>query len=451
MKRTQARICGALSAVALLLGIGLFLPATVSAQNETTPTYTRNVAPIFRAKCENCHRPGYIAPMSLQTYAESRPWARSIKNRVETRQMPPWHIDKSVGIQTFQNDRSLTNAEIDTVVRWVDAGAPRGNPADLPPVAVFADDDVWNFAEHFNGPPDLVVHSTPYTMPALSQDRWWKPEVPTGLTKDRWIRAIEIRPSTVAGRRITHHAIARLLQEEDPEDLGAASEVGPGILMEWAVGKQGEIMREESGKLIKADSSIVWDIHYSSAGEEVTDTAELGLYFYPQGEEPKYRQVLSAWSTIEGGSDHLSIPPNVITTTENFHVLKQNGRIENFQPHMHLRGKGMQMTAILPDGSKRMLSRVSDFNFNWHNNYVYDDNVAPLLPRGTVIAVKSWYDNTSANRANPDPNQWVGYGDRTVDEMGHAWVNVTYMDDDDFATAVAEREALVQTTDDGGE
>jgi len=281
-------------------------------------------------------------------------------------------------------------------------------------------------------------------MKALSQDHWWKPEVPTGLTEDRWIRAIEIRPTTVAGRKIVHHALARLQQED--EDLGAASDVGAGLLMEWAVGKQGEIMREGSGKLIKADSSIVWDIHYSSAGEEVTDSVELGLYFYPKGEEPKHRQVLSAWSSLEGGSDNLSLPPNTMMATERFHVLKQNGRVENFQPHMHLRGKGMQMTAVLPDGTNRVLSRVSNFSFNWHNNYVYDDDAAPLLPKGTVIAVKSWYDNTSANRANPDPNQWVGYGDRTVDEMGHAWVNVTYMDDEDFQAAVAERAARVATT-----
>ena len=133
--------------------------------------------------------------------------------------------------------------------------------------------------------------------------------------------------------------------------------------------------------------------------------------------------------------------------TERFHVLKQNGRVENYQPHMHLRGKGMQMTAILPDGTTQVLSRVSDFNFNWHLNYVYADHAAPLLPKGTVLHLKSWYDNTSANRANPDPNQWVGYGDRTVDEMGHAWVNVTYLDDADFAAAIAEREALATTND----
>lgn len=434
----------------IVLGMMLALPGIAYAKADETPTYAKDVAPIFRDKCEACHRPGYIAPMSLQTYAESRPWARSIKNRVATRQMPPWHIDKSVGIQDFQNDRSLTDTQIDTIVRWVDGGAPQGNPADLPPAALFADDDVWNFASRFGGPPDLIIKSPPYTMPALSQDHWWKPAVPTGLTEDRWVRAIEIRPATSDGRRITHHALARL-QQEDDDSLDSATGRLAGLFMEWAVGKQGEIMREGSGKLMKAGSHIVFDIHYSSAGEEITDSVELGIYFYPKGQEPKHRQVLALWMSIEGGPGNLLLPPNTVTSSEQFHVLKQNGRLENFQAHMHLRGKGMQMTAVLPDGSSRVLSRVSDFNFNWHNNYVYADEAAPLLPRGTVIAVKSWWDNTAAHRSNPDPNQWVGWGDRTVDEMGHAWVNVTYMDDDDFNTAVSQRRALTESSAGAGQ
>ena len=433
-----------------VLGMVFALPGMAYGKADETPTYTKDVAPIFREKCEACHRPGYIAPMSLQTYAESRPWARSIQNRVATRQMPPWHIDKSVGIQDFQNDRSLTDTQIATIVRWVDGGAPQGDQADLPPAAVFADDDVWNFAERFGGPPDLIIKSPPHTMPALAQDHWWKPAVPSGLTEDRWVRAIEIRPSTSDGRRITHHALARLRQEED-DSVESASGRLAGLFMEWAVGKQGEIMREGSGKLMKAGSHIVFDIHYSSAGEEITDSVELGLYFYPKGQEPKHRQVLALWMSIEGGPGNLLLPPNTITSSEQFHVLRQNGRLENFQAHMHLRGKGMQMTAILPDGRSQVLSRVSDFNFNWHNNYIYSDDAAPLLPKGTVLAVKSWWDNTAANRSNPDPNQWVGWGDRTVDEMGHAWVNVTYMDDDDFNSAVSQREALTETTDGAGQ
>jgi hypothetical protein len=431
-------------------GVGLLTTATLlafaapsEAQPPRPPTFTKDVAPILQAKCQSCHRPGYIAPMSLVTYEEARPWARSIKSRVVERQMPPWHIDRTVGIQHFKNDRSLTDEEITTIVRWVDAGAPRGNPNDLPPPREFANDDIWGFAREF-GPPDLIIKSPPYTTPAVAQDVWYKPIVDTGLTEPRWVRAIEIRPSTVAGRKVTHHALARLQQDErsastaagiEPDDLG----VGPGLFMEWAVGKQGEIMRPDTGKLMLPGSKIVFDIHYHAIGEEITDSVELGIYFYPKGQEPKFRQVLGLFGSIAGGNRNIDIPPHSTFVSQNFHVMRQAGRVENFQPHMHLRGRAMSMEAILPNGRAEMLSHVHDFNFNWHVNYVYADEAAPLLPKGTILRITSWYDNTAANRNNPDPDQWVGYGDRTVDEMGHAWVNITYMSDEDFQAELAKR------------
>ena len=437
-----------LGALMLAAGAVAAAPALATAAEEAVPTFTKDVAPIFQAKCEACHRPGSIAPMSLVTYQESRPWARSIRERVETRQMPPWHIDRTVGIQAFQNDRSLTDAEIDTVVRWVDGGAPRGNPADMPAAVDWPDESKWYFAERFDGPPDLVIESAPFTMQAEANDAWWKPRSPTGLTEERWARAIEIRPKTVAGRKITHHAIARLVQEEtDPairQANAANSAAGfdrsrtAGTFMEWAVGKQGEIMRPGAGKLMLPDSEIQWDIHYSAAGEEITDSAQLGVYLYPEDQTPEHRQVLHVMGA--GGVD---IPPNAISVTEGFFPLQRGARIESYQPHMHLRGKAMSMEAILPNGRRQLLSHVGDFNFNWHNTYVYDDDAAPLLPRGTLIKVTAWHDNTSANRANPDPDVWVGYGDRTVDEMAHAWVNVTYFDEDDYAAEIAKREAAL--------
>lgn len=143
----------------------------------------------------------------------------------------------------------------------------------------------------------------------------------------------------------------------------------------------------------------------------------------------------------------LDIPPNTVKATEGYFVLRQNARVESFQPHMHLRGKSMAMEAVLPNGATQVLSRVSEFNFNWHVSYIYAKNAAPLLPKGTIIKITGWHDNTTANKSNPDPNVWVGFGDRTVDEMAHAWVNVTYMGDDDYRAAVHERrEALGLTT-----
>jgi len=163
----------------------------------------------------------------------------------------------------------------------------------------------------------------------------------------------------------------------------------------------------------------------------------MGVYFYPKGQEPKYRQPLLRMGNTGDGA--IAIPPNTITAAETFYPLRQAARVESFQPHMHLRGKAMSMEAILPTGQTVILSHVDSFTFNWHSAYVYADHAAPLLPKGTVIKITAWHDNTAANKANPDPNVWVGYGDRTVDEMGHAWVNVTYLTDEEYGTEVEAR------------
>jgi hypothetical protein len=429
--------------VAAIVG-GLMAVGPAFAEGPSAPTFAKDIAPIFQEKCEACHRPDSIAPMSLVTYEEARPWVRSIKSRVVARQMPPWHISKTVGIQHFKNDRSLSNEQIELIARWVDLGAPKGDPKDMPPPKVWPSEQGWNFVALFNQKePDLIVRSTPYEMKARANDAWWKPVVETGLTEPRWVRAIEIRPGSVKGRKITHHAIARLQQDEGQTGLQDADQGdsfrNAGLFMEWAVGKQGELMRPNSGKLMLPGSKIVWDIHYSATGEDVTDVVELGIYFYPKGQEPHYRQTLHLM-----GSGGIDIPPNSVKATEGFFLLRQNGRVESFQPHMHLRGKAMAMEAILPTGQTQVLSHVDNFNFNWHNSYVYADDAAPLLPKGTLLKIIAWHDNTSANKANPEPNTWVGYGDRTVDEMAHAWVNVTYMDDADYREELEARRRVLQ-------
>ena len=349
---------------AWLSAMGLALVAApAAAQQPAAPvTFTKDIAPIFQKACESCHRKDSIGPMSLVTYEEARPWARSIKARVAARQMPPWHIDKNVGIQHFQNDRSLSDTQISTIVKWVDAGAPKGEMKDMPAPVKWPNEQIWNFANIY-GEPDLIIKSPAYKMPAQAQDAWYKPVVPTGLTEPRYVRAIEMRPGTIAGRKITHHALARLQQTEESATAAAAApgdEPGPGLFMEWAVGKQGEIMRENSGKLMLPGSNIVWDIHYHAVGEEITDSVEMAIYFYPKGQEPKFRQSLSLYSGITGGNRNLDIPPNTLAVTQNFHVMRKAGRVENFQPHMHLRGKAMSMEAILPNGTSQMLSMVSD-------------------------------------------------------------------------------------------
>jgi hypothetical protein len=412
-------------------------PAVAQAEVPASPTFTRDIAPIFQAKCEACHRPESIAPMSLRTYAEARPWARSIRTRVEARQMPPWHIDKTVGIQEFKNDRSLSDDQIATILKWVDQGAPQGDLKDMPQAKVWPTEQIWEAAAMFGQKePDLIVRSAPWTQKAGANDTWWKPIVESGLTEPRWVRAVEVRPGTVKGRKITHHANTDLIQF-DPE--APDPQMTPGRFTEWAVGKQPELIRPNSGMLMLPGSKIAWDIHYSNGGEDITDVMELGIYFYPKGQEPKHRQHLVRMGRT--GTGAVDIPPHTLQPTEFHFPLRQAARIESFQPHMHLRGKAMTMEAILPTGQVVVLSHVADFNFNWHNAYVYADHAAPLLPKGTIVKIRSWHDNTIAHKSNPDPNVWVGYGDRTVDEMAHAWVNVTYLSDADYLTEVEVRRA----------
>jgi len=447
----HGRLVRRLGFLALTLMAVMPLSRVATSQSRGTPTFSKEVAPIFQEKCQACHRPDSIAPMSLVTYEQSKPWARSIREKVITRTMPPWAIDKTVGIQHFSNDRSLSDQEIDTITRWVDGGALQGDPKDMPPAKKWPDDSKWNFTEMFGGPPDLIVKSPIYTVPAVAMDAWYKPTVDTGLTEPRWVRAIEIHPVTAKGRKVTHHALARLSQLEpgavpNPLDNGGAAAgvaSADGLFMEWAVGKQGEIMRPNSGKLMLPGAKIVFEVHYHSVGEAITDQVELGIYFYPKGQEPKYRQVLGLFTAIVGGNRNIDIPPNSTWVTQGTSTLRQAGRLENFQPHMHWRGKAMQLEAVLPDGTTKLLSKVDRFEFSWMTNYVYADDAAPLLPKGTVLKVTAWYDNTKNNKNNPDPDQWVGFGDRTVDEMGHAWINLTYMSDSEYDAEVAKRKLAV--------
>jgi hypothetical protein len=414
------------------------------------PTFSKDVAPILQDKCQQCHQPNSIAPMSLITYQDVRPWARAIKERVATRQMPPWHIDPSVGVRTFKNDMSLSESQIDTIVAWVDAGAPQGNPADLPPPKPVDDEFGWKAERDGYGAPDMVIQSPSYTMRARRQDVWYRPTSELPLSEPRWVRLVEMRPSTSCGRRIMHHAIAYLVVNDDPDAVSRGTTSGGTRrdaqdtlvnrrpqLMEWAIGKSYDLYRPDTGKLLLPGEQISWDMHIHAVGEEITSGVELGIWFYPKGQEPRKRSYLIGFTAIDRAKG-LDIPPNSVTLSEGFTVLKENTLITNFQPHFHLRGRAMEVEAILPTGERQVISYVGHFNFNWMTNYIYADDAAPAFPRGTLIHVSAWYDNTRANPNNPDPEQWVGYGDRTVDEMGHAWMNVVYLTDAEYEAWRAE-------------
>jgi hypothetical protein len=272
---------------------------------------------------------------------------------------------------------------------------------------------------------------------------------------------VEIRPTNLKGRRILHHSIAYLVLNNDPDavNTGTVNSVNNGggsaglddlsvrrpQLMEWAIGKGYDLFREGTGKLLLPGEKISWDQHLHAVGEEITSGSEIGIWLYPKGQEPKKRSYLIAFTGLRK-REYLDIPPNTVAHTEGFTVLKENTLITNFQPHFHLRGKAMQVEAILPDGSTQIVSYVGRFNFNWMTNYIYTDDASPVFPKGTVIHVTAWHDNTRANPFNPDPDQWVGYGDRTVDEMAHAWMNLVYLTDEEYTALLAERKAKAEQT-----
>jgi hypothetical protein len=451
-----------------ICGIGVFAlgailagtPPTLKADTPAKPTFSKDVAPIFQAKCQDCHQPDSIAPMSLMTYQESRPWAKSIRDRVSARQMPPWHIDKSVGVQQFKNDMSLTDDQIATIVNWVDQGAVEGNPADMPTPKPIDTSNEWRAEKDGFGPPDLVVKSEEYTMPAVHQDSWWRPMSDIPLTEPRWVKMVEIRPTNLQARKIIHHSIAYLVLADNDTDAvnqGIASGRTPAAasvddlvnrrpqLMEWAIGKSYDIYPDGTGKLLLPGEKISWDEHIHAVGEDVKGGSEIGIWFYPKGQAPKHRIYLTGFTGIDP-TKMLDIRPNSFAHTEGYTVLKENTVITNFQPHFHLRGKAMEVEAILPDGQRQVVSYVGNFNFNWMTNYIYTDEAAPAFPKGTVIHVSAWYDNTKGNKNNPDPDQWVGYGDRTVDEMAHAWMNVYYLTDAEYKDYVSSRKKPSQST-----
>jgi mono/diheme cytochrome c family protein len=421
----------ALSVLGLLAALltPLATPAPSAAQaGATRPvTFAKDVAPILQRSCQTCHRPGSIAPMSLLSYADARPWARSIKNKVSKREMPPWYIERNIGIQKFQNDPSLSDEEIATIVAWVDEGAAQGNPADMPPPRTF-ENDRWTL-----GTPDLVVTmDKDVTVPAIGPDWWPSFTVDSGLTEDRWIKAVETKPSANS-QKVVHHATTSMIFPEDDDEFGAG-----GQLSEYAVGKNADINPEGAGRLIKAGTKIRFGMHYHSVGEEIKNRMSVAFKFYPKGVRPKYEMVRQH---VGDNFDTLDIPAGVANArSDGYMVLSRPAILTGFQPHMHNRGTRMCLEAIYPDGRPETLS-CAKHNFAWMLVYNYAEDVAPLLPAGTILHTIGWHDNTTANIYNPDPRNWAGFGNRSIDDMSFSWTTWMYLPEDEFKARVAERRA----------
>lgn len=420
----------------LTMALAVVVPQSGSAQEESPAivTYARDVSRIVQDNCQICHQPGQIGPMSLTSYQEVRRYARRIRDLVVAREMPPYHYDTDVGIQELQEDWRLSDEDIATVVAWVDGGLEEGDPADLPSPIEYPPLGEWRLAAEL-GPPDHVIPSTKWTVPATGQDLWWEPEVPSGIDQERCIKAVETKPS-VAAHGSTHHANSHFLtQDEDGEW------VNYGRLSEYAYGKLGEIVPEDACRIAPADSQVGWSIHYYPDGNQVVDDqVEVGIWYHDEDfdREAAYPQDLrSYW--LHGGD--FDIPPHGKLMTQGFHTFDHPIRIDSFQPHMHLRGVAMTMEVLDPaTGRREMLSSVSNWNAGWNHSHIYEEGHQPLLPAGAVLILTGWYDNSADNPRNPDPDQWVGGGDRTTDEMSHAWIAITHLDEEGYERMVAERE-----------
>ena len=414
--------------IILSAGVALIaVSASVSAQAQVT--FTKDVAVILQKHCQVCHQPDTFAPMSLLTYEQARPWARAIKQKILAREMPPWYIDKNVGIRNFSNDVSLSDQEIATIVQWVDSGAPQGNPADMPPPRKFEASDKWHIR------PDLIVQlQKDVIVPAQAADRWIDVLVDTGLTEDRYIKGVEIKPTK--GFRAVHHASTSMKHEDDPDD---ADNVQGVFLNEYALGKNADVFPDGAGRLIKAGTKINFNLHLHPIGTETPINVALALQLYPKGYKPHYLETTEK----VGDPKDLDIPPNTDNVRfEGYNTLTKPARLLSFQPHLHNRGKASCMEAIYPGGHKvETLSCVSKYQFAWHIVYLYDDDAQPLLPAGTILHLISWYDNSNGNKFNPDPDNLITYGQRTIDEMGGAWVSYYYLSDEEYKQQVEARKA----------
>jgi hypothetical protein len=378
--------------------------------------------------------------MSLVTYDDARPWARAIKQKVTNGEMPPWYIDRNVGISKFKDDPSLTAKEVATLTAWVDAGAPMGSPADMPPARVFSSLDQWHI-----GTPDVVVKMPkPYSLPATGPDQIIDVLVDPGFKEDMYVMAVETKPDTAAAYRVVHHATTNLV--EDPED----DPVGL-FFNEYALGKNGDIFPPNSGRLVKAGSKINFNLHLHPSGESTATGVSVAMKVFPAGQVPKY----VAFTQHMGDFTDLDIPPGEVTRHDGYFRLPRAAVVSAFQPHMHNRGKAMCMEVIYPDiradsarpGPARTetLSCVSNYQFGWHITYPYADDVAPILPAGTIIHITAWHDNTANNKYNPNPRNWVGYGQRTIDEMSFAWVSLFYIDEADYQQRIEARRRQTST------
>lgn len=363
-------------------------------------TFSKDVAPIFYRTCSECHRAGEVAPFSVMSYKEIRPWAKSIREKVISREMPPWHADPKHG--DFINDRRLTQAEIDTITAWVDGGAREGNPKDMPKAPTFVEG--WSI-----GQPDQTFSIPEQSVPAEGVVKYQYLTVPTNFTEDMWVTAAEIRST---GRAAVHHVIVFI---QEPNNKARTE---GNLLAGFAPGEQPTRFPAGYAKKVPAGSKLMFQMHYTPNGTATRDVTTIGLRYAK--EPPKHqvftRPVLNTGFVIPAGADNHEV--------KSAYTFKEGAHIVSLMPHMHLRGKDFEVKAVFPDGSSKVLLSVPRYDFNWQTYYV--PRVPVALPAGTKIECTAHFDNSTNNKFNPDASKDVRWGEQTWEEMMIGWLSYYY-------------------------
>ena len=445
-----ARTLGATLFVAAIIGFaGFAAPRAAAAQSADAPapvTFTKDIAPILQRSCQNCHQPNSVAPMSLITYEDVRPWARAIRVRTHLGPvagvMPPWFIEKDIGIQHYRLDPSLSDAELAQIAQWVNNGAPRGDPADLPP-AKPTGTSVWTAGE-----PDLITVTEELLVGGDSPDWWGEIELtPIGNTEDRYVASVEIREvndvlsddadpngrQTVGGRFVVHHMVwSTQVLDDDGEILESTF---------WPVhevGRNADTFDPEGARLLTANSLLVSDsVHLHSNGRDTKAHLEIGWQFHPKGYEPKYKR---AQRNLGNAVD---IDIKAMEKDQELHayyVLPEHTKITTFEPHLHAPGARMCLEAIW--GINVQTLSCSGYDHNWVRGYEYAPGYEPLLPKGTILHITGYMDNSPGNENVPDPRNWQGSGNRSVANMFIDLGHGVAMTDEQFQEAMDERRAM---------
>jgi len=406
----------------VLLAMAGAVCALAATADSKSVTFSKDVLPVLQNRCQECHRAGEVGPFSLMTYQEVRPLAKSIKEAVLTKKMPPWFADPQYG--HFSNDASLTKQEIDTLVAWVDGGAKEGDPNDAPKPREF-------YTGWLIGKPDQVLSlPAPIDIPAEGVIDYTYVVLPTGFTEDKWVQFAEARPGN---RAIVHHVIAFIrppgsnwMKDAQPGvpfiptkgGRRAEDQIPPELLVGYAPGLEPTECRPGQAKLVKAGSDIVLQLHYTPNGKATTDQTKIGLTF-ANGEVTERVMTMSAMNVF------LKIPPGDPNYESHAQAtLKQDVKLVSLMPHMHYRGKDFKYVAVYPTGEKQTLLSVPRYDFNWQLGYQLQDQM--LLPKGTRIECTAHHDNSPNNKYNPDPTKEVRWGDQTWEEMMIGWFDVAF-------------------------